>query len=43
MLDQAFAEGDLDEVNRLEARLWLDGPGSAEGRSVATPASWPSP
>ena len=32
MLDQAFAEGDLDEVNRLEARLWLDGPGSAEGR-----------
>ena len=32
MLDQAFAEGDLDEVNRLEAWLWLDGPGSAEGR-----------
>lgn len=28
----AEAHSDLDEVNRLEARLWLDGPGQAEGR-----------
>jgi pimeloyl-ACP methyl ester carboxylesterase len=28
----ADAAGRLDEVNRLEARLWLDGPGQPEGR-----------
>ena len=26
------AEGDLDQTNRLEAWLWLDGPGGPEGR-----------
>ncbi|HZM29938.1 MAG TPA: alpha/beta hydrolase [Acidimicrobiales bacterium] len=31
-IDDAEAVGDLDEVNRLEARLWLDGPEAAEGR-----------
>ena len=31
-IDAADAASDLDEVNRLEAHLWLDGPGSAEGR-----------
>jgi pimeloyl-ACP methyl ester carboxylesterase len=29
---EAEARGDLDEVNRLEAHLWLDGPLSPEGR-----------
>jgi pimeloyl-ACP methyl ester carboxylesterase len=33
----ADEDGDLDEVNRLEAHLWLDGPGETEGR-VAGPA-----
>lgn len=28
----ARAAGRLDEVNRLQARLWLDGPGQPEGR-----------
>ncbi|MGM9479671.1 alpha/beta fold hydrolase [Roseateles sp. NT4] len=28
----ARAAGRLDEVNRLQARLWLDGPGQVEGR-----------
>ena len=28
----ARAAGQLDEVNRLQARLWLDGPGQPEGR-----------
>jgi pimeloyl-ACP methyl ester carboxylesterase len=31
-IDAADAAGDLDEVNRLEARLWLDGPAGPEGR-----------
>ena len=31
-IDDAEAAGDLDEVNRLEARLWLDGPVAEEGR-----------
>ena len=31
-IDRAEGEGDLDEVNRLEAHLWLDGPDSQEGR-----------
>jgi pimeloyl-ACP methyl ester carboxylesterase len=32
LLEAADAEGDLDEVNRLEMRIWLDGPGAPEGR-----------
>ncbi|MCC6830370.1 MAG: alpha/beta hydrolase [Thermoleophilia bacterium] len=32
MIDAAEAAGDLDEVNSLEAHLWLDGPGEPEGR-----------
>lgn len=32
LLDEAAAAGDLDEVNRLETWLWLDGPSQAEGR-----------
>jgi pimeloyl-ACP methyl ester carboxylesterase len=31
-IDAAEEAGDLDELNRLEAHLWLDGPGSPEGR-----------
>ena len=31
-LDTAFEAGDFDEVNRLEAHLWLDGPTAPEGR-----------
>ncbi len=29
--------GDLDEVNRLETHLWLDGPREVEGRVVGAP------
>ncbi len=32
LLDAAEERGDLDEVNRLEAHLWLDGPSAPEGR-----------
>lgn len=32
LIDTADAAGDLDEVNRLEAWLWLDGPAGPEGR-----------
>jgi pimeloyl-ACP methyl ester carboxylesterase len=32
LLDAAIAAGDLDEVNRLEVWLWLDGPAQPEGR-----------
>ena len=32
LLDAAIAAGDLDEVNRLETWLWLDGPSAPEGR-----------
>lgn len=32
LLDQATEARDLDEVNRLETWLWLDGPGQPEGR-----------
>ena len=35
--EQADAAGDLDELNRLETCLWLDGPYSPEGR-VGGPA-----
>ena len=31
-LEAAADAGDLDEVNRLEAHLWLDGPTAPEGR-----------
>lgn len=31
-IDAADAAADLDEVNRLEIRLWLDGPAGPEGR-----------
>jgi pimeloyl-ACP methyl ester carboxylesterase len=31
-IEAAEADGDLEEVNRLEAWLWLDGGGQAEGR-----------
>ncbi len=30
--EQAAAEGRIDDANRLEAHLWLDGPTSPEGR-----------
>lgn len=32
LISAADAAGDLDEVNRLEAWLWLDGPAGPEGR-----------
>lgn len=31
-INEAETAGDIDEVNHLEARLWLDGPGQPEGR-----------
>jgi len=31
-LEAAEEKGDLDEMNRLEAHLWLDGPTATEGR-----------
>jgi len=37
LLDDAFEKGDIDEINRLETWLWLDGPGQPEGR-VGEPA-----
>jgi len=37
LLDQAIEAGDLDEANRLETWLWLDGPAQPEGR-VGGPA-----
>ncbi|MGH9047135.1 MAG: alpha/beta fold hydrolase [Acidimicrobiales bacterium] len=32
LLKEALESGDLDEVNRLETWLWLDGPSQTEGR-----------
>lgn len=32
LLEAAGAAGDLDEVNRLETRVWLDGPAGPPGR-----------
>jgi pimeloyl-ACP methyl ester carboxylesterase len=32
LIEAAMSEGDLDEVNRLETWLWLDGPAQPEGR-----------
>jgi pimeloyl-ACP methyl ester carboxylesterase len=37
LADAAMAAGDLDEANRLETWIWLDGPSSPEGR-VGGPA-----
>jgi pimeloyl-ACP methyl ester carboxylesterase len=31
-IESAFAAGNFDEVNRLEAWMWLDGPAAEEGR-----------
>ena len=31
-IDQALENGDIDEANRLEAHMWLDGPLVSEGR-----------
>ena len=36
-IESADAAGDMDEVGRLDAWMWLDGPGAAEGR-VGGPA-----
>jgi pimeloyl-ACP methyl ester carboxylesterase len=36
-IDRAYEAGDLDELNRLEVHLWLDGPSAPEGR-VGPPA-----
>jgi pimeloyl-ACP methyl ester carboxylesterase len=32
LLEQAYAAGDADEINRLETWIWLDGPAQPEGR-----------
>ena len=32
LLDDAIERGSLEEINRLETWLWLDGPGQPEGR-----------
>jgi pimeloyl-ACP methyl ester carboxylesterase len=32
LIEAAIEAGDLEEANRLEARLWLDGPAGPEGR-----------
>ena len=37
LIDAAGAAGDLAEVNRLEAWLWLDGPAGPEGRVTGPP------
>ena len=31
-IDEAWSAGDAETLNRLEVRLWLDGPGRPEGR-----------
>ena len=36
-IEAAEAAGDLHQVNRLEAWLWLDGPSAAEGRVAGRP------
>jgi pimeloyl-ACP methyl ester carboxylesterase len=36
-LSKAAADGVMDELNRLEIRLWLDGPRESEGRVVGLP------
>lgn len=36
-IDRAWQDGDKDSLVRLETWLWLDGPGSAEGRVSGAP------
>lgn len=36
-IDDADEHGDLDEINRLEAHVWLDGPAAPEGRVTGAP------
>ena len=36
-IDTAWTAGDLEECNRLEVRLWLDGPAGPEGRVSGPP------
>jgi len=36
-VDAAWTAGDLDACNRLEVRLWLDGPAEPEGRVSGPP------
>jgi pimeloyl-ACP methyl ester carboxylesterase len=36
-IDAAWNAGDLEECNRLEVRLWLDGPAGPEGRVSGPP------
>jgi pimeloyl-ACP methyl ester carboxylesterase len=36
-IDAAWTAGELEECNRLEIRLWLDGPGAPEGRVSGPP------
>jgi pimeloyl-ACP methyl ester carboxylesterase len=36
-IDAAFTAGDVEECNRLEVRLWLDGPAGPEGRVSGPP------
>ena len=36
-IDAAWTAGDLEECNRLEVRLWLDGPAGPEGRVSGPP------
>jgi pimeloyl-ACP methyl ester carboxylesterase len=36
-IDAAWTSGALEECNRLEVRLWLDGPGGPEGRVSGPP------
>jgi pimeloyl-ACP methyl ester carboxylesterase len=36
-IDAAWTAGDLDECNRLEIRLWLDGPAGPDGRVGGDP------
>jgi pimeloyl-ACP methyl ester carboxylesterase len=36
-IDRAWTSGDLEACNRLEVRLWLDGPAQAEGRVTGPP------
>jgi pimeloyl-ACP methyl ester carboxylesterase len=36
-IDAAWTAGEIDECNRLEVRLWLDGPAGPEGRVSGPP------
>ena len=38
MWEAAQTSGEIDEINRVEMWLWLDGPGAPEGR-VSGPAA----